>query len=294
MTLTVQDAIQAAEAAAAELQLPAARAEVMRAGSAVVLGTGAFVMRVSGSQVPASEAAVHLRVAAHLLDHGVPAARPYRPEPVVLPAGLCVTVWMREHPLEGSQVPPQELGSLLASVHAVPSPGWLPGLDPLRLARRRIESFQTDPLVRVSEQQLLADGLARCEKLCGEMLDETADTLVHGDLPGNVLVTGHGPVLIDFENTGVGDGAWDLARLLHGPSRFARSPRDVEAVLTAYRAAGGSAEEDRAFALLPVVDLLGASWAVAGRASSRALAAESHVRLAWVKDPGTAPPCRAC
>src|ERR1039457_7207458 len=213
--------------------------EVIRAGSAIVFANKQLVVRVTDVSVPVGEAALHLHLAAYLQAHGVLAAIPALPEPVVV-GEYAASVWLREIVVEGAPSP-ESIGRLLAATHQLHAPAWLPRFDALAVTRRRLESFPANPLVLGTELELLQTSLRLAEAALGHYL-RAKSQIVHGDIPGNLMTTARGSVLIDFENSGRGDPTWDLTRLLHGPSRFARDPSTVELILDAYVAAGASGD----------------------------------------------------
>jgi aminoglycoside phosphotransferase (APT) family kinase protein len=175
---------------------------------------------------------------------------------------------------------------VLAQLHKLPSPPWLPPLDVLAVTRRRLLTLTNSPSVSAAELVLLRRHLEACQLVLDQGLQANGDAIVHGDITGNLLPTARGLVIIDFENTGVGDPAWDLARILHRYSRFATVSADKAALgrlLDTYTRAGGTVDRGRAQTLVGVVDLIGATWAVAGRERSAGMHRESLTRLAWLR-----------
>ncbi|KAB2349446.1 phosphotransferase family protein [Actinomadura rudentiformis] len=165
--------------------------------------------------------------------------------------GRVVTVWPYGTPVDpAGPLPWEDGGRLLATLHsgAVPvgAPGWG---RPARVARlvSRLEdgpsaaeirrAFATLPSWIRGETAEPEDG-ARC--------------LIHGDWHlGQMVRDASGAWrLIDVEDLGVGDPAWDLARPAALFSAGVLPPEDWERLLGAYRAEGG-----------PAVPVAGDPWA---------------------------------
>ncbi|MFG2002933.1 phosphotransferase family protein [Spirillospora sp. NPDC048911] len=156
--------------------------------------------------------------------------------------GRVVTVWPYGTPVDpAGPLPWEDAGRLLAGLHAAPVPAGAPGWGrPARVARlvSRLEdgpaaaevrrAFATLPSWIRGESTEPADG-ARC--------------LIHGDwhLGQMVQVPSGAWRLIDVEDLGAGDPAWDLARPAALYSAGVLPPPDWERLLGAYRAAGGRA-----------------------------------------------------
>ena len=133
------------------------------------------------------------------------------------------------------------LASLMVQLHS---------LDPASLARRlgieatpRFEGH-LDLLARISVDAGLDDMGSAFAWLRrrGEPVTCMPDAILHWDLhPGNVLMDGRGPVIIDWTASGVGDPRYDVAwtRMLLGDAG--------PAFAGAYRRAGGISLEDLDF-----------------------------------------------
>ncbi|MFT3860165.1 phosphotransferase family protein [Micropruina sp.] len=148
------------------------------------------------------------------------------------PDGRAVTVWPRVRVLDpaDSHVPWAEAGRLLARLHRSPAPDELPTHGwPDRLARARAAA---PPELAALAERLGAEASRRPEPA----------VLVHGDWHlGQLGAWRDGWRLIDVDDVGLGDPAWDLAR----PAGFwaARLLGDADWLdfLDAYRAADGPA-----------------------------------------------------
>ena len=165
--------------------------------------------------------------------------QPLVPAPFAAPGDRLATVWPRVTVLSTIDRPPwSEVGTLLARLHSMPiedDPPRLGGHSRLHRAVRYLKEARPGELGWLAE---LGDGLAaRLER-------PALTTLAHGDFHLGQL--GHTPLrrswkLLDVDDFGVGDPAWDLAR----PAGFwAAGLLDDASWLTllqAYRDAGGPA-----------------------------------------------------
>jgi aminoglycoside phosphotransferase (APT) family kinase protein len=127
--------------------------------------------------------------------------------------GRCVTRWPRVPVLAADDpIPWGEWGRLLARLHRTPLVG------PLRLLP------VADPWARLDRALTALDGtVGVTDPASASLLHEvaaalprepaTSRMLVHGDVhAGQLGLTHHGWVLIDVDDLGLGDPAWDLAR----------------------------------------------------------------------------------
>ncbi|BBY18999.1 phosphotransferase enzyme family protein [Mycolicibacterium litorale] len=137
------------------------------------------------------------------------------------------------------RLPWAEAGALLARLHAHPVDARLPHGWPARL-RRAVEQLRTAGAAAEPVRRAAA-GLPPAVWRAGS--PERPRTVVHGDFHlGQLGRRDDGPwLLIDVDDLGVGDPAWDLAR----PAGFWAAGHipdaDWAAFLDAYRQAGGAA-----------------------------------------------------
>lgn len=134
---------------------------------------------------------------------------PLSVEPVTAPDGRVLTVWPWVEVLspDDASFPWAEAGALLARLHARPTPPLQPHGGRARLARSIASARALDDAEASGLLAGLALGLLRS-------WPEEAHGLVHGDfhlgqlgrLPSGRLV------LLDLDDLGVGDPAWDLGR----------------------------------------------------------------------------------
>ncbi|KUI00555.1 aminoglycoside phosphotransferase [Mycolicibacterium acapulense] len=163
------------------------------------------------------------------------------PEPV---AARWRSRWPRVQPLapQPESVPWSEAGQLLARLHRepwssrVPPHGW-----PQRL-RRAVDVLRSD-----GDSTVRRAAAALPDAVWRPGSRDRPHTLVHGDWHLGQLARPHadGPwILLDVDDLGAGDPAWDLAR----PAGFWAAglipDADWQSFVDAYRAAGGPALPD--------------------------------------------------
>lgn len=159
-------------------------------------------------------------------------------------AGRPVTLWplgvpVREPDLDGPG-PWAAAGALLARLHREPIPPGLgrPSGAPARV-ERALRRLRAAPSGSGFRAKIIGDALRTAR------IPETArrpTTLVHGDVHlGQVVRLGAFHRLIDVDDVGVGDPAWDLARLAAWYLAGVIPERAWVLFLTSYSAAGGPA-----------------------------------------------------
>ncbi|MFF8291831.1 phosphotransferase family protein [Streptomyces sp. NPDC016309] len=211
---------------------------------------------VAKAHAPDTEAAAHrvrLAVAAHPRLAGI--LLPPLPVAAREVGGRPVSAWPYGSPVDPGDpeaAPWEQAATLLARLHRVP-PGDLPGplpvmRGPAKAARAvaRMTAAGPHPAaapVRAAWRRLPA--WARDEAPGPAVPPGTGAALCHGDLHLGQLVrhpAATGPwLLIDVDDLGVGEPAWDLARPAAWYAAGLLAPRVWDRFLGAYRAAGGPA-----------------------------------------------------
>ncbi|MFJ8992724.1 aminoglycoside phosphotransferase family protein [Streptomyces sp. NPDC102279] len=165
------------------------------------------------------------------------------------PAGLLgrqVTLWPYGSPVDPDTpdaAPWEAAATLLARLHRAPVPGGLPPMrGPLKAARAiaRLRAAGSHP--GAAPVLRAWAGLPDWARARAPM---TATTLCHGDLHLGQLVRHPAPdgpwVLIDVDDLGAGDPAWDLARPAAWYACGLLPPDEWLRFLSAYQDAGGPA-----------------------------------------------------
>lgn len=201
-----------------------------------VLRLGEVVVKAHSARDDPEALRPRLRAAASAALSGVMLA-PLEPE-VLSAAGRAVTVWPAGRPIAQDDDPgtaPWEEGArLLARLHAVPLT-LLPALPPAGGPARAARAVGRMP------------GDGPVEQLIRRAFKELPDPppapglLTHGDWHLGQLVHRERWLLIDVDDLGVGDPAWDLARPAAWYAAGLLEPAVWERFLGAYLASGGPA-----------------------------------------------------
>ncbi|MFG2207951.1 phosphotransferase family protein [Streptomyces sp. NPDC048638] len=227
-----------------------------------VVRAGRTVAKAHAPDCDPHDLAARLRIAAHPLLHGILLP----PLPVTAPDGFLIraddgralTRWPYGTPVspdDPDAAPWQDAARLLAHLHSV-DVGRLSGpVPPMRgpaKAARALTRLRTAlaPGTHPAPLSAAADAVERAWSLLPPWSRAAAppprtELLCHGDLHLGQLVrhpTTGGPwLLIDVDDLGVGDGAWDLARPAAWFATGLLAPNIWSGFLAAYRAAGGRA-----------------------------------------------------
>nr|WP_308801082.1 aminoglycoside phosphotransferase family protein [Streptomyces polyasparticus] len=211
-----------------------------------VVRHGDLVVKAHASDTDRAGLDVQLAVAAHPALAGILLA-PLPGPPRTELDGRPLTYWPHGTPVDPEHpehAPWEAAGDLLARLHRTPV-GTLPRpLPPMRGPRKAAEALARmrkagpHPVAAVIERAWAAlPAWARAE---APLTHATA--LCHGDLHLGQLVHHEGRwLLIDIDDLGTGDPAWDLARPAAWYAAGLLPPDEWARFLGAYRAAGGPA-----------------------------------------------------
>ncbi len=281
-------ASQAAAAAADAWELPAP--ELLRLGMNAIFRAGNVVLRVAAPTAPAS---VSLELAAVVRAAGVDVLLPARSD-VYESGELSVTAWPYTEPDE-TAVDWRSVGRQLRRVHEIDPgdlPAGLPTPSPVEFAWWDFDRLLQDVGARLDRAAL--DGIeAALARNAGWDSFGVQDSVVcHGDVhPGNVMQTGDGPLLIDWDLVCLAPPGWDHAPMMTWTERWGGEPGSYEALAEGY---GRSMVTDPWASRFAELRLLAATL-MRVRASLRDEAAwpEANRRLAYWRGEPDAPVWRA-
>lgn len=165
--------------------------------------------------------------------------QPVDAPPTPAPNGRLATLWPQVATLALTDQPPwTHLGHLLAGLHRAPTAGTPlpPAGTPSRLARS-IDYLRTHPPGALAWLADVGDDITR------RLQEPHRTTMIHGDLHLGQLGRPSGGQwkLLDPDDTGSGDPAWDLARPAGLWAAGLLDDTSWAALLAAYRDAGGPA-----------------------------------------------------
>ena len=171
------------------------------------------------------------------------------------PNGSLVTAWPAARVLGvDDEIPWSDVGELLARLHRLPVPDSLPAHAATDRLERAVERARTladeaarDLLVGLGKRLLRevrkVTGKAEpAQRHTAELTAPQASSVVHGDFHlGQVGSWAGGWRLLDLDDVGVGDPAWDLARPAGFWAAGLLGDREWADFLDGYRRAGGPA-----------------------------------------------------
>ncbi|WP_406316366.1 phosphotransferase [Streptosporangium sp. NBC_01639] len=202
----------------------------------IIVRAGSVVVKAHAPGAEEAPLVERMRAVAHPALRGIMLG-PVTEEVMVVRDRL-VTVWPAGVPVDHDApdaAPWEESARLLARLHAVPA-GALPPL-PAAGGPARVGTT----VARLTGDSA-AERVVRRAMACLPPLDAGPRSTTHGDWHmGQLVRTGDGWILIDVDDLGVGDPAWDLARPAAWFAAGLLDPEVWHRFLGAYRAAGGHA-----------------------------------------------------
>ncbi|WP_306320581.1 MULTISPECIES: phosphotransferase family protein [unclassified Streptomyces] len=217
---------------------------------ATVVRHGDTVAKAHAPGTERAELDLRLAVAAHP-DLGGVLLRPLRPTAAALDDRL-VTFWPHGTPVDPDHpelAPWEEAATLLARLHTTPAHQLPPALPPMRgpaKAARAVARLHASAPAHPAARPIEAAWRALPPWARAEAPYAHASALCHGDLHLGQLVRHPADsgawTLIDVDDLGIGDPAWDLARPAAWFACGLLAPEDWARFLTAYQRTGGAKE----------------------------------------------------
>ncbi|MGK5530738.1 phosphotransferase family protein [Streptomyces sp. URMC 129] len=217
-----------------------------------VVRTGGTVTKTHAPGTDEAALALRLAVAAHPAVAGV-LLPPLPPAAVARSAaGRPVTRWPYGSPVSGRAIPWEAAGALLARLHAVPVAA-LGGLGPLPAARGPERAARAVARMRETVTGRRFAAARTAVERAWARIDLPGPpgpgaVLCHGDFHLGQLVRHPEPGgpwhLIDVDDLGLGDPAWDLARPAAWYAAALIGTDEWDRLLGAYQARSGTAGED--------------------------------------------------
>ncbi|MEV1026576.1 aminoglycoside phosphotransferase family protein [Streptomyces sp. NPDC050264] len=267
---------------------PAGGAELLALGENAVFAAGDLVVKVGRGTDRAPElldrARRELAIAAYLAEHGVPAVRAAKAEPLLVD-GHPVTVWQRI-PASVRPAEPRDLAELLKLVHALPAPSGfaLPRRELLGGVERwlRLAGSAIDPADAAYLRER-RDGFAAA---AAALTPRLAPGPIHGDaLPRNVHIGPDGPVLVDLETFSSDLREHDLVVMALSRDRYGLPAAAYEGFVSAY---GWDVREWEGCAVLRGArETASCAWVAQHAPSNPAALAEFGRRVASLRDGDT-------
>ncbi|MBU3705320.1 MAG: aminoglycoside phosphotransferase family protein [Mycobacterium sp.] len=213
----------------------------MRTSSgADILVDGDVVVKIHRTGTDPDALAARLRAAARLGGGDGPLLAPLSASVSPAPGGRWMTRWPRVHIVgrDPGALPWAAAGELLAVLHTRPGTGGLPAHRAAERLHRALERLPADapPVIRQAARTVAP----RAGQPCAP---DRPRTVVHGDFHlGQLGARTGGPwQLIDVDDLGLGDPAWDLARPAGLWAAGLIPHADFHDFLDGYRSAAGPA-----------------------------------------------------
>ena len=271
--------------ASARLQIPLGGARILRIGhcAVIALETAGLVARVARSPADGERLNAEMRFARYVSAAGLPVLRPADrvSEAAIETEHGAVAFWPLLRPLDQA-FEWSWLANTLKRLHGLPVPPHLRSLwDPVGRVEERLIVYRAGYTSHADYVSILAAACARARRDLSNLPSTLGVGLVHGD-PLNVIVTTEGPVLLDFDLSGLGPAEWDLVSVAVSPRRFGRSPVGLRQLCDIY---GFDLPRWPPFeTLMGIRELLDCSFAVSLVGSDPAAARELDLRMrAWLE-----------
>ncbi|GAA2593084.1 aminoglycoside phosphotransferase family protein [Streptomyces axinellae] len=219
-------------------------------GDVCVLRVGDVVAKAHEPQASPEDLRPRMAVAAHPAYRGIllPPEGGRGPVPLAV-GGRLASLWGYGAPVDPENpaaAPWEAAGALLARLHAAPAPAALPPMrGPGKAARALARMRAATPASAAHTHRAAAEAVERAWRTLpgwcrGESPPPRATAVCHGDFHLGQLVrhpAPHGPwLLIDVDDLGLGDPAWDLARPACWYATGLLAPAEWERFLGAYEA----------------------------------------------------------
>ncbi|MFE3187590.1 phosphotransferase enzyme family protein [Nocardia sp. NPDC059240] len=179
---------------------------------------------------------------------------------------------------------PEELGTMLRQLHALPPPTEfpLPSYAPFDGVREHIESATT---ITEDDRSWLLEQYARLHDLYDELDEPSQPCVIHGDAwQGNLVVPPSGePIVLDLDKVSVGWREWDLVQLAVDYTDFQRITNDqYRSFVDAY--GGYDVTRWPGYRVLAnIQEFRWAAFALGRSDTRRAAAAEAEHRIACLR-----------
>lgn len=275
-----EPAVEAARAAAGALALP--DPQPLRAGMNALFLSGETVLRVGRTT---ADPGLAIALARRLEQHGIPVPAPAS-DVVTVVGDLGVTAW-RQIEASDRTIDWASVGAIVRRVHELaPSdlPAGYPMPSPTSFPWWDFETMLADVGGEIDPEALagLRAAIGR-HRDWGEM---SSLVVCHGDVhPGNVLMTGAGPVLLDWDLMCIAAPGWDHAMLVTLEQRWGGQRGTYAAFAAGY---GRSLADDReTIAFAELRNVAATLMRVRAGRTSAVARAEAQRRLQyWRGEPG--------
>lgn len=246
MTSSLDLPIRAAKETALAHGITADRCDILQNASTLVLRlTETLVARVvqdrDGPRQGTEWFARENAIAQHLTQHGAPVIplHPALPPGPHEHLGYPLNIWEFVTRID-EEPDPQEIGRTLHQCHQIMR-SFGESLPALAIITESMAILNDRELFPAPTQQMLRDHLAKSM----DVLSRFPHQPLHGDAHvGNLMNTTRGLLWTDWEDTFSGPIEWDLASIIWNAKLLDDDQSTVNAILDAYREAGGSINDE--------------------------------------------------